>query len=45
MMEDNIKQLIEIYKKSSEFYESVDDFKRVSVYKWVIEDLEKLLEV
>lgn len=43
-MEDKIKQLIETYKKDLEFYKSIDEPKTSRVYKWVIEDLEKLLE-
>jgi len=44
-VEDKIKQLIEDYIKILEFYKSVGDVKKVMVYEWVIEDLEKLLEV
>ena len=44
-MKEKINKLIETYKKDLEFYKSVEDLKKSSVYKWVIEDLEKLLEV
>lgn len=43
-MEEKIKNLIKTYKKDLEFYKSIDEPKTSRVYKWVIEDLEKLLE-
>ena len=43
-MDEKIKNLIEKYKKDLEFYKSIDEPKTSRVYKWVLADLEELLE-